>query len=27
MKGVVPDKVLDEDGHILYLWTTPLKKE
>ncbi len=27
MRGVVPDKVLDEDGHILYLWTTPLKKE
>ncbi len=27
MRGVVPDKVLDEEGHILYLWTTPLKKE
>jgi hypothetical protein len=26
-KGVVPDKVLDGDGYILYLWTTPLKKE
>ena len=27
MKGVVPDKVIDGDGHILYLWTTPLKRE
>jgi hypothetical protein len=27
MQGVVPDQVLDGDGHILYLWTTPLKKE
>ena len=26
-KGVVPDKVIDGGGHILYLWTVPLKKE
>lgn len=26
MLGVVPDQVLDGDGHILYLWTAPLKK-
>ncbi len=27
MRGVTPDEVVDLDGHTIYLWTTPLKKE
>ncbi len=27
MRGVTPDRVIDLDGHTVYFWTTPLKKE
>ncbi len=27
MRGVTPDQVVDLNGHTVYLWTTPLKKE
>lgn len=27
MRGVTPDQVVDMEGHSVYLWTTPLKKE
>jgi endoglucanase len=27
MRGVTPDQVVDLDGHTVYFWTTPLKKE
>ncbi|MBN1362125.1 MAG: cellulase family glycosylhydrolase [Sedimentisphaerales bacterium] len=27
MRGVIPDEVVNMNGHTVYLWTTPLKKE